>query len=141
MSTRQLNLRVPDAARDILSRVAVRLKENEALIPRLEAWLAGLDEDAPALSVTERLEALERRLEALEGGNPTGNPQRTPWTIGEGAGRRLTTEGEGEVKRRIEAGESDAAIAEAVGVSSNTIKARRPKPEGTTQNDPKWLDL
>lgn len=129
MTTRQLNLRVPDEARDVLTRVAARLKENEDLIPRLEAWLTGLDEGSAAESVNERLEALERRLSALEGGTPASTPQDTPLTSGEGVGRRLTTAGEQEVARRIEAGEDDSTIAEAVGVSTNTVKTRRPKPE------------
>lgn len=43
-------------------------------------------------------------------------------TIGEGAGRRLTVQGEEEVRRRYAAGESKRAIAAALGVSHNTVR-------------------
>lgn len=142
-STRQFNVRVPDETRDILTRIATRLREDGQFASRLEAWLDTLDDPTADDSLAERVARIEARLDAMgndsqpedgpgfagylayrDGDTEQGGP---PLTTGEGRGRRLTTAGEIEVERRIEAGDDDPAISEALGVSVNTIRARRKK--------------
>ena len=125
MSTRQFNVRIPDEARDVLTRIATRLREDDQFAARLEAWLDTLDDDTADETLAERVARIEARLDGMGSDTPTDTPQGTPWTTGEGRGRRLTTAGEAEVERRIEAGDDDATVAEALGVSTNTIRVRR----------------
>lgn len=122
MTTRQLNLRVPDEARDVLTKLATRLREKPELATRLETWLDGL-EDPTRHTLAERVAVIEARLGISD--TPDSTPQDTPLTMGEGKGQRLTTAGRMEVERRVEAGEDDGTISEAVGVSVNTVRAHR----------------
>ena len=150
--TRQFNVRIPDEARDVLTRIATRLREDDKFAARLTAFMDTLDDPTADDSLAERVARIEARLDAMDapksGGNPdaslatlpvstpTDTPQRdvlsqlatadTPaLTTGEGRGRRLTTAGEVEVERRIEAGEDNATIARALDVSTNTVQKRR----------------
>ena len=137
--TRQFNVRIPDEARDVLTRIATRLREDDRFVARLEAFMDTLDDPTADDSLAERVARIEARLDAMGGENrvptepnftsaPTDTPQDTPTlTTGEGRGRRLTTAGEVEVERRIEAGETDDTIATALEVSKNTVRARRKK--------------
>jgi len=144
--TRQFNVRIPDEARDVLTRIATRLREDDKFAARLTAFMDTLDDPTADDSLAERVARIEARLDAMGGdqlstrvddvqGIPTDTPHRdapsqpdTPaLTTGEGRGRRLTTAGEVEVERRIEAGETDDTIATALEVSKNTVRARRRK--------------
>ena len=144
--TRQFNVRIPDEARDVLTRIATRLREDDRFAARLEAFMDTLDDPTADDSLAERVARIEARLDAMGGDltaeirsdTPTDTPQRdapsqvgtadTPaLTTGEGRGRRLTTAGEVEVERHIEAGETDDTIATALEVSKNTVRARRKK--------------
>lgn len=156
--TKKLNVRIPDQARDVLTRVVNRLREDDQFVTRLEAWLDSLDDSTADDSLAERVARIEARLDAIEGENwgqtepgftstPTDTPPRDappdtpksdvadhnapqttpPRTTGEGKGRRLTTAGELEVERRVQAGEDDATIAQALDVSIDTVRDRRRK--------------
>lgn len=133
--TRQFNVRIPDEARDVLTRIATRLREDDKFVDRLTAFMDTLDDPTADDSLAERVARIEARLDAMSGENrvPTepnfnSTPTDTPaLTTGEGRGRRLTTAGEVEVERRIEAGETDDTIATALDVSKNTVRARRKK--------------
>lgn len=143
--TRQFNVRIPDEARDVLTRIATRLREDDRFVDRLTAFMDTLDDPTADDSLAERVARIEARLDAMGGSletvtsdTPPDTPQRdAPWqpdtadtpalTTGEGRGRRLTTAGEVEVERRIEAGETDDTIATALEVSKNTVRARRKK--------------
>lgn len=158
--TRQFNVRIPDDARDVLTRIATRLREDDKFVARLTAFMDTLDDPTADDSLAERVARIEARLDAMGGasspnlgeqvhgqvgqahdtpsdnlsdrmntlhrqlGGTEGTP---PLTTGEGRGRRLTTAGEIEVERRIEAGDDDSTIAAALGVSANTVRARRRK--------------
>ena len=124
--TVQVNIRVPAEARDVLTRIGARLRADPSFADQLEALLA---EDAPAtgLSLAERMARIEEHLGIAE---KTDTPQRvapdTPaLTTGEGRGRRLTPAGEKDLELRLGAGQPETDIAEAMGISINTVRARR----------------
>ena len=155
--TRQFNVRVPEDAREVLSRLVARLKEDAGFKARIEAWLDSIEDGTAGDTLAERVARIEARLDALGAapdralppeGTPPGNPsksgqippgsplksedtpQDTPaLTIGEGRGRRLTVAGEIEVERRVAAGEDVTTISEALGVSKGTVRARVKKIE------------
>ena len=96
---------------------------------------------SPLADIVARVVALERwRAGAATGALPapvgasqadpeTGQASPAvpadPWTSGEGRQKRLTPAGLAELDRRLSAGESVPAIAEALGVSHQTVSKRR----------------
>lgn len=86
-SIRQFELRVPDEARDALTRIATRLREDDQFVTCLEAWLDTLDDPTADDSLAERVARIEARLDAIERENwvqtePgfTSTPSDTPQT-------------------------------------------------------------
>lgn len=62
--TMQVNVRVPEAARDAMIRLAARLREDPAFVEQLEVFL---DAVAPAgLTLLERVALLEDRVRDIE---------------------------------------------------------------------------
>jgi len=156
MNHQQVNVRVPAHGRDLLQRVAQRLRDDRTFAPKLERWLAELSDPTAGPTLSAQVEALERRVAALEGGrgaqwgdantpmidygNPQGTPGDTPpnlfgndmvepegFTTGTGRGRRLTLQGENELACLIREGQTDADIARALDVKTFTVKQRRKK--------------
>lgn len=144
--TNQLNVRVPDTARDLLLRIARLIRDDSSFAGKLERFINDYEDTSVGPLLSERVDSLERRLDRIEraGGiaTPTDTPQRTPtgenlfgelegpnpaWTTGTGKGRRLSLEGERELERRINAGEDDSAIAKAMGLKLFAVKNRREK--------------
>ncbi|MDM7255205.1 MAG: hypothetical protein P3W90_000720 [Paracoccus sp. (in: a-proteobacteria)] len=121
----QVNLRAPEEARDLLQRVAARLRHDPAFHRQLDQFLRDLDDDTITPSLADRVARLEARITEVLGDTPPSTPPDTPFATGQGRARRLTPAGEVEVNRRIIAGETDADIAEALGVSPNAVKNRR----------------
>jgi len=119
--TKQVNIRVPDEARDVLARIGARLRTDPGFVAQLEGYLDTLDDQTADATLADRVARIEQHL----GITPQGTPPGTPLATGEGRGRRLTPAGEAEVARRIEAGEDDATIAGALDVTTNAIKSRR----------------
>ena len=127
--------------------LAERVARLEARLDVLESDIR--ESDRPGLPGT-RTDARSRVarddvLQFLPGGESPANaekrvaPADTPppktadqpqFTTGEGKGRRLTTAGEIEAERRILAGESDATIADFLGVGLATVRQQRKKVEG-----------
>jgi DNA-binding NarL/FixJ family response regulator len=103
VATKQVNVRVPPAAAELLLTIAERLRKEPKFATRLKAW--------------------EREQSALAKPAPG-------WTTGKGQGRRLNQEGEKQLKRLIRAGWTDAAIARALGVRPNTVANRRKRIQG-----------
>lgn len=59
----QVNLRAPEGDKAVLAEVAARLREGQGFAERLSAFLAA---EGAGAAWADRLEAIERRLEALE---------------------------------------------------------------------------
>lgn len=119
--TKQVNIRVPDEARDVLARIGARLRAEPGFAAQLESYLDTLDDQTADATLADRVARIEEHL----GITPHDNPQDTPLAIGEGRGRRLTPAGEKDIELRIGAGQPDADIASAMGISLNAVKARR----------------
>jgi hypothetical protein len=66
MASAQVNMRVPDEAREILLAVGARLRADPTFSEHLQKFLDGLG-DKP---LADRVAALEARLDAIEGGTP-----------------------------------------------------------------------
>ena len=64
----QVNLRAPEEARDLLQRVAARLRHDPAFHGQLEQFLRDLDDDTITPTLADRVARIEARLAALEGG-------------------------------------------------------------------------
>lgn len=144
----QVNVRVPQSARDLILRIARSLRDDTAFAGKLERFLDQYGDGTIGPLLSERVDRIERRLDAMERrgiiSTPTDTPRSAPdgtnlfgeregpdpaWTIGEGRGRRLSLEGERELLRRIEAGEDDATIAKAMGLRTFAVQNRRQKLE------------
>ena len=145
--TEQVNVRVPPEAKDVILRIARLLREDIAIVGKLELYLEEVTATGIGPALAERMERLERRVETLETGRgPTDTPPRTPsttprpfetdltgervtpdpaWTVGEGRGRRLSPEGDRELRRRLDAHQTDTQISHAMGVATNTVANRR----------------
>lgn len=70
---RQLNVRVPDEARDLMTTIAARLRHDEGFADRLAAWLETLDDPTADDTLAERVARLEAWREAIEGENRDPN--------------------------------------------------------------------
>ena len=64
----QVNIRVPEAARDVLLKVGAKLRQDPAAVEALEAFLASLDDPTATPALADRVAALEARLAKLEAG-------------------------------------------------------------------------
>lgn|GEM_PF-3715773 len=124
--TNQMNMRVPEHARDLMRRIARMLRDNPELAVDLSSFLDERDGGRMvAGTVAARLADIEARLEAMETGKaarPAGMPRLV---TGTGKGRRLTEAGEEEVRRRLDAGQQDSVIAKALDIHPNTVAGRR----------------
>ncbi|WP_188913522.1 hypothetical protein [Aureimonas endophytica] len=143
----QINLRVPDDAKDTLKGVADKIRRDSGFLARLKRFMDEDDGERSAF-LAERMDRLERRvadLETARGGTapaphasalprqenmfdpPEGDADSsgTAWATGEGRGRRLTPAGKAEMQRRIAAGERDNEIAAALGVRPNSVVQAR----------------
>lgn len=133
--TRQFNVRVPDEARDVLTRIATRIREDRTFIDRINGWLDTVEDGTADDSLAERVARIEAALAergpvtvTTPSGTPPNTPDDTPpLTTGEGRGLRLTEAGEHDLALRIGAGQPDEDIAAAMGISTNTVRARRKK--------------
>jgi DNA-binding NarL/FixJ family response regulator len=121
----QINLRIPEDDRDLMQRVAARLRHDPAFRGQLDQFLRDLDDDTITPTLADRVARLEARIIEVLGDTPPDTPKDTPFATGQGRARRLTPAGEVEVNRRIIDGQSDADIAAALGVSPNAVKNRR----------------
>lgn len=145
--TNQLNVRVPDGARDLMTRIARLVRDDSAFLPKLERFISDYEDASVGPLLSERVDSLERRLDRMEraGGivTPSSTPHLTPtgknlfgdregpdpaWTTGTGRGRRLSLEGEKELERRLAAGENNFEIARAMGIKPNAVANRRNRP-------------
>tara|TARA_R100000935_G_scaffold55922_1_gene86532 strand:- start:9406 stop:9606 length:201 start_codon:yes stop_codon:yes gene_type:complete len=66
MASAQVNMRVPDEAREILLAVGARLRADPTFADQLQRFLDGVGDK----SLADRVAALEARLDAVEGGTP-----------------------------------------------------------------------
>lgn len=124
--TKQVNIRVPDEARDVLARIGARLRTDPGFVAQLESYLDTLDDQTADATLADRVARIEAHLGITPTDNPPGTPpEKSTWTTGEGRGRRLTPAGEKDIELRIGAGQTDADIAAAMGISLNAVKARR----------------
>lgn len=132
-ATRQFNVRVPDEARDVLTRIATRIREDRTFIDRINGWLDTVEDGTADDSLAERVARIEAALaegEVKTVITPDDTPPDTPpLTTGEGRGLRLTEAGEHDLALRIGAGQPDDDIAAAMGISTNTVRARRKRIE------------
>ena len=107
-----------------------RLDEVERQVAQHAALLA-LRSPLPSVAEPEagKLHALQPALQiptaSRRRSGAAGKAPAEPWTIGEGRMKRLTAAGLVELDRRLAAGEADAAIAAAIGVSAQTVNKRR----------------
>lgn len=62
---RQLNVRVPDEARDLMTTIAARLRHDEGFSDKLAAWLETLNDPTADDSLAERVARIEARLDAM----------------------------------------------------------------------------
>lgn len=85
-----------------------------------------MDFSAAAAELVARLEALQRRVDALEA-REQPRAVREALVTGEGYARRITPAGEAYVQRRIIEGATNAQIARELGVSPSQIAKRRPR--------------
>jgi hypothetical protein len=144
------SFRAPAEHHALVHAVAKALTRRPDLAEPLRLLLAQVaDTGAPAVPLPD-LAGMERRLQAVErqvaehtallalqpalhppavqAKEPTGTASKAPaepWTTGEGRQKRLTGAGLAELDRRLRAGEPDAAIAAALGVSTTTVGKRR----------------
>lgn len=146
----QINVRVPEPARGVLKDLAERLRRDAGFLPRLKRWMAEEADNGQATFLSDRIERLEARVADLarrlddEPGRSArprqvdmfAGQEKPPvsaieevapegWTAGEGRGRRLTDTGKAELRRRLEAGESDREIADVLGVKAFTVSNQR----------------
>lgn len=139
----QINVRVPDAAKPTIKDIAERLRRDTSFLPRLRRWLEEEGNDGRSAFLADRIDKLEARMaelaRRLDGGSAPRNQaaprqvemfdagsdersvavapiEASSWTIGEGRGRRLTEAGKEEMRRRVQAGETDRTISEFLGV-------------------------
>lgn len=77
---RQLNVRVPDEARDLMTTIAARLRHDEGFADRLAAWLETLDDPTADDTLAERVARLEAWREAMEGAHVSEGKVSTPTT-------------------------------------------------------------
>jgi len=103
------------------------LPDLAGLVRRLQAVEGQVAQHAALLALQPALQA--RAGEAEEPPPPAGPAPAEPWTTGEAKRKRLTAAGLAELDRRLRAGESVAAVAEALGVSHQTVSKRRAAPE------------
>lgn len=61
----QVNVRVPEDAREFLLNIAAKLRADPDFLPRAEAWLAGVQVEAAMPSIADRLQALEGSVACL----------------------------------------------------------------------------
>jgi len=66
MATAQVNMRVPDDARETVLEIGARLRADPAFADQLRRFLDGVGNP----SLADRVATLEARLDALEGGTP-----------------------------------------------------------------------
>jgi hypothetical protein len=137
VETKQVNVRVPPAAADLLLTIAERLRKEPNFAVRLKAWEREQGDPSDGSILSERVTRIESRLAALEQGRGSAQnmspapikPARN-WTTGKGQGRRLSQDGEKELRCLIRARWTDADIARALGVRPNTVANRRKRISG-----------
>lgn len=79
-----------------------------------------------AAEMESRIQALERRVSAMEGGlKPDTGTGRTVFVVGMGFGRRITQVGEAYIQKRFAEGALNSTIAHEMGVSPSQIAKRR----------------
>ena len=76
ITNRQFNVRVPDHVRDVLSRIATRLREDPRFVDQLQGLLDTADDTTAGPSLAERVAAIEARLNAMEAGAARQEPER-----------------------------------------------------------------
>jgi len=116
MANVQVNLRVPAEQKDLIHEAARRLREDDGFAERLRALV---ESDQAAPGVQDQLNELFERVAALESGGQTA-----PWLDARG---RLTSEGEAELERRLQAGERVNDVADALGVTASAVSRRKSK--------------
>jgi len=117
MANVQVNLRVPADQKDLIHETARRLREDDGFAERLRALV---ESDQAAPGVQDQLNELFERVAALE----TAGGQATPWLDARG---RLTSEGEAELERRLQAGDRVNDVADALGVTASAVSRRKAK--------------
>jgi hypothetical protein len=138
----------PAVQRAVAARAsATRQTVGEIVLAALNAVLANEPTGDRPAEPHDRLAALEARVSAVEAelGNirqtkgecPADKPRRSRhqavvpqaedgvWVVGTGTRKRLTEEGQQEVRRRMAAGMSDRGIAKELGVSGQDIHRLR----------------
>lgn len=150
----QINLRVPEEARSVLSRLTARLREDPAFLAALENLVGDPDPAGAGLPLADRVTAAEAalqdlaaRLAALEQVGATGALPATvqepaapdspvarfidmkradpPWTVEGGKGRSLTPIGEQRFGEMVSAGLTMANISDLTGLSLATVGRRK----------------
>jgi hypothetical protein len=129
----KVNLKVPEAARDLLVEIAARLREDSNFLGRLK----GFYEEDSRESVVSLLKELNTRMSRFEArvdelsedihsvsdGQFIGpDPE---WVTGEGTGKRLTKKGEVELQRLIDRGLTDKEIAIRLGIAIPSVARKR----------------
>ena len=64
----QVNIRVPDEAREALLTVGAKLRADPAFLEHLQAFLAEIDDPSATPTLAKRVADLEARMAKLEGG-------------------------------------------------------------------------
>ena len=67
MTLAQVNIRVPDDAREALLQVGARLRADPGFLEHLQAFLAQCDDPTASPTLAKRVADLEARMAALEG--------------------------------------------------------------------------
>ncbi|MDY8111132.1 hypothetical protein U0C82_18585 [Fulvimarina sp. 2208YS6-2-32] len=116
-----------------MARLAKLMRDDAKFYLKVDRFLDEISDTEQAAYMLERIERLENAIVEITG-NPISKPvapdaapaQVGPvWTTGEGRGRRLTSEGEAELQKLVDAGRTDIEIAEALGVRPFTVEHRR----------------
>ena len=76
MSTKQVNVRVPDDARDVVQAVATRLRADCGFADKLREWLAS-ESTGAGPGVQADVDELRARVEALEAQARRDGPARS----------------------------------------------------------------
>lgn len=136
----QTNVRVPTQAKPTLSRLARMLRDDPGFLRRLIRFLDEESNPDTASFLSLRVERLERQVSeittALHEGRPIDPPRQETepspgrttvprWTTGEGRGRRLTPEGETELRRLSEEGWTNGRIAARLGIKPYAVSRKR----------------
>ncbi|UHD45882.1 hypothetical protein LUX29_01085 [Aureimonas altamirensis] len=130
----QCNIRVPSYAKDTFLRIARQARDYEvkdqdkawAFVAQLDRLLdLSMDPDVEAM-FARRLDKLENQLQRLMQEKEKATQTReAPMTVGERSGRRLTVEGEAELRRLIGEGFTDTQIGRRLGIRAYAVGRKR----------------